>query len=111
MPRAKKPTTPPEQDFAKVAYVVPALPGVRPCPFCKGRVNINVHVNVPGTAFCARLSCPDCLLSGPLPRLPDATGALAASRAVKVWDGMLNGTHNVCGASFTPADIPAWKDL
>lgn len=102
MPRAKKPTSPPEDPFAKIAYVIPALPGVRLCPFCKGRAKIEVHVSATGSEFCAVLQCADCLMSGPLPRFPDPTGPLAASRAVDQWNRMLDGTHDVWGHSKTP---------
>lgn len=111
MPRAKKPKTPPESDFEKVAYMIPALPGVRPCPFCKGRAQIEVRVNDAGDAFCAFLRCLDCLMAGPPPRFPDPTGPLAASRAVDQWNGMLDGTHDVCGVPLKPADVPVRDEL
>lgn len=111
MPRAKKPTQRSEHPFDKIAYVIPALPGVRTCPFCTGRPNIEVHVDATGVAFCAALRCADCFMSGPLPRFSDPTGPLAASRAVDQWNGMLDGTPNVWPYSREPAYVPPEDDL
>lgn len=91
MPRAKKPTKPPEEDYDKCAYEVPALHGIRTCPFCDDRPNVKVHVNAIGSSFCAYITCPGCLMSGPAPRTPDATGPLAATRAVNGWNQALDG--------------------
>ncbi len=111
MPRAKKSTQRSEHPFDKIAYVIPALPGVRTCPFCKERPHIEVHVDATGVAFCAVLLCSSCFMAGPLPRFPDPTGPLAASRAVDQWNRMLDGTHNVCGVPLKPADVPVRDDL
>jgi hypothetical protein len=111
MPRAKKSTQRSEHPFDKIAYVIPALPGVRTCPFCKERPHIEVHVDATGVAFCAVLLCSGCFMAGPLPVYSDPTGPLAASRAVDQWNGMLDGTPNVWGPRSKPADVPARDDL
>lgn len=106
MPRAKKSTQRSEHPFDKIAYVIPALPGVRTCPFCKERPHIEVHVDATGVAFCAVLLCSSCFMAGPLPRFSDPTGPLAASRAVDQWNRMLDGTHDISGHSKTPCKAP-----